>query len=295
MKKHDDPALLASFDRKLELIRDRVKSVAHKYHTAAYLVGRPGTSKTFTVMEELESLEVPHVIRNARMTPMGLFELLLEHPEHVIVLDDIASLFRQQAALQILMAALDGDPGKPRTITYKSKDKDLSFEFTGGVIAISNVPFHHDPLVNAVASRVVQLEHEPSDEEIAAFMRSLAEKGYKNLSPEQCHEIVDFIVAETRKHDARLDLRHLTKAYEDRRQWEDGHTSTDWQDLVRTSLRKPMDQPVTPISKAEEIELQRQRVRQAVEKFPNDRRRQLEFTGLKKSRFYERLREIQVA
>lgn len=295
MKKHIAPALLASFDRKLELIRDRVRSVAHKYHTAAYLVGRPGTSKTFTVMEELESLGVPSVIRNARMTPMGLFEFLLEHPEHVIVLDDISSLFRQQAALHILMAALDGDPGKPRKITYKSKDKDLSFEFMGGVIAISNVPLPHDPLAIAVSSRVVQLEHEPSDQEIAAFTRSLAEKGYKNLSPEQCHEIVDFVIAETRQHDERLDLRHVTKAYEDRRQWENGHSTTDWQDLIRTSLRKLMAKPATPISKAEEIEMQKQNVTQALKEFPNDRNRQIEFTGLKKSTFYKRLREIQVA
>ena len=45
---------LSSYHTKLQLIRDRVRGVAQHYYTAAYLVGRPGTSKTYTVKEELE-------------------------------------------------------------------------------------------------------------------------------------------------------------------------------------------------------------------------------------------------
>ena len=287
--------LLASFERKLQLIRDRVRGVAERYYTAAYLVGRPGTSKTHTVEAELEGLGIPFVLRNARMTPMGLFEFLHDHPEHVVVLDDIASLFKQQAALQILMAALDGDPDQPRTVTYKSKDKDISFEFTGGIVAISNVPLKNDPLANAVASRVVQVEHEPSDEEIAAFMRLLAKNGYKELGVDECTEVVEFVISETRNHDRRLDLRHMTKAFEDRRQWEHGHALTSWQDLVRTSLNKMMNEPKHVLSKADEIEEQKRRVKDAMEKFPNDRKKQIECSGLGKSTFYCRRRELLMA
>ena len=60
-------------------------------------------------------------------------------------------------------------PGQPRTITYKSKDKEVRFEFTGSIIAISNIPLRQDPLARALGSRIVMLEHEPTDEEIAAF------------------------------------------------------------------------------------------------------------------------------
>ena len=81
-------------------------------------------------------------------------------------------------------------------------------------MAISNMPLRHDDLGPAVASRVVQLEHEPSDPEIAAFMRKLAQGGYKSLTPEQCQEIVAFVIEETRSFDERLDLRHMTKAFE---------------------------------------------------------------------------------
>lgn len=292
-----DESLLESFDARLQLIRDRVRSVAGGYHTAAYLVGRPGTSKTFTVKEELERLKAPSLVRNSRMSPMGLFELLEENPEHVIVLDDIATLFNHKQALQILMAALDGDPEQPRTITYKTKDENRKVEFAGGIIGISNLPLRNDPLAQAVASRVVQLEHEPTDQEIAAFMRRLATNDYKDLRPDQCQEVVEFVIEETRAYDERLDLRHLTKAFDDRRQWEDGKCESSWEDLVRTSLRKiAVDDEVTiPLSKKEDIAQQRERVAEALRLFPGDVDKQMEFSGLKKSTFYKRRSEVERA
>ena len=80
------PFFPTDFERKLQLIRDRVRGVAEGYHTALFLKGRSGTSKTVTVKEELDRLGIPYIICNARMSPMGLFELMAEHPEHVIVL-----------------------------------------------------------------------------------------------------------------------------------------------------------------------------------------------------------------
>ena len=293
----DDASLLVSFEKKLQTIRDRVRSVAEGYQTATYLVGRPGTSKTFTVKEELERLGVPHVILNCRVSPMGLFKVLDEHPEHTIVLDDIVTLFRHKQALQVLMAALDGDPQKPRVVTYTTKNEDRKIEFAGGIVAISNMPLQTDPLAKAVASRVVPLEHEPSDPEIAAFMRNLAQRGYKDLTAEQCQEVVSFVIEETRAYDERLDLRHMTKAFEDRRQWEDGKSKTTWQTLVRTSMKKmiPDEGMILPISKQEDIAQQRQLVAEALDRFPDDRAKQIEFCGLKKTAFYERLKEVKRA
>jgi hypothetical protein len=285
--------LLRSFKRKVQLIRDRVASVVHRYHTGTYLVGRPGSSKTHTIREELDQHGEPWVYQNARMTPMGLFEFIAEHPEHMIVLDDIASLFKNDQAVQILLAALDGKPGEPRIVTYKSKDADLKVLFSGAVIAISNVPLRNDPLARALGSRIVVLEHEPSDDEIAAFIRKLATDGFEDLSADECVEAAEFIIAETREFDLRLDLRHLTKAWQDFRQHKHGRSRTSWRDLVRTSLKKFAIDPVVPYSKKDEIEVQRQKVRDAVTKHPKDRNAQLVESGLKQSTFYNRLKEVQ--
>ena len=115
------------------------------------------------------------------------------------------------------MAALGGRSGQARTVTYTTKDERRSFQFTGGVIAVSNLPLGRDPLADALASRVALLEHEPSDEMIAAFMRDRAFRGFEDVSPEECLEIVEFVIAETRACDYRLDLRAMTKAWQDYR------------------------------------------------------------------------------
>ncbi|QDV37620.1 hypothetical protein [Tautonia plasticadhaerens] len=150
-----------------DLIRDRTRSMAERYQVGAYLVGRPGSSKTHTVQETLERLDTPWTYRNSRMSPMGLYCLLEEHPEYTVALDDIHTMFGQDAALQILMGALGGRPGQVRTVAITTKDERKSSEFSGGIIAISNLLLGRDPLADAVASRVARLEHEPSDEMIA--------------------------------------------------------------------------------------------------------------------------------
>lgn len=295
----DDLRLVRDFERKLQVVRDRVNSVVHLYHTACYLVGRPGTSKTFTVKKELQRLEARWEYRNARMTPMGLFDFIDKCRDHVLVLDDIGSLFKNEQALQILLAALDGDPGKPRLVTYKSKDVELTTWFTGGIIAISNVPLRHDPLARALGSRVTSLEHEPTDDEIAAYMRHLALKGYKGLDAAECLEVAEFVIDETRECDQRLDLRHLTKAWDDYRQFKDGLAQTPWEELVRTSLHQLLTEATVPMSKQDEIEQQRQHARHLIDQFPGDTKRQLaewkHLTGMGKSLFYARCREARLS
>ncbi|QDU05926.1 hypothetical protein V6x_56700 [Gimesia chilikensis] len=283
---------LQSFQAKLTLIGDRVRSVAGLYHTGCYLVGRPGTSKSYTVKGQLNQIGVAWVYKNARMTPMGLFSFIAEHPDQILVLDDIGSLFKSEQALQILLSALDGDPQKARVVTYKSKDEDLRVQFTGGIIALSNFPLRSDPLAKALGSRVVLVEHEPTDEEIAAYIHQLALKGADGLTVEECIEVSGFLITETRDADLRLDLRQYDKAVRDYRQYKNGHSQTPWHDLVRTSLMRLATESNEPISKKEEIENQRQLVRQAIQQFPDDTHAQLSATGLKKSTFYSRRKEV---
>ena len=234
----EDEKHLAEYERLLDQIRDRTDGVAYGDQTGFYLVGRGGTGKTWTVKEAIAGTNRPWIYRNARMTPMGLFDLLGQLPNHIIVLDDVGELFKKAEARQILLAALDGEPGKPRVVTYVRKDDQEKVQFSGGIIVISNLPLGQDPVLKALQSRVVTLEFEPTDEQLAAFMRHLAEKGFKDMTPAECSEVVEFIITESKNCDHRLDLRHMTKALRDYRQWRDGRTRTAWQDLVRSSLRQ---------------------------------------------------------
>jgi hypothetical protein len=236
----DDEAHLQRFGCMLDLIADRTRAVGERYHNGCYIVGRPGTSKTYTVVATLKGLDVPWTSRNGRLSAAGLYALLHEHPEHAIVLDDVPSIVSDRASLQILMAALGGEPGKPRTVSYTTKGPEgrVSFEFRGGVIALSNLPLRRDPLVDAVQSRVPLLEHEPSDEMIAAFMRRRAAEGFEDLCAAECLEVVEYVIEQTRACDYRLDLRAMTKGWQDFRLAKHRKARRPWRELVASSLKR---------------------------------------------------------
>jgi len=166
-----DKQHLRDFEFALKLLRTRATSVACGYHTGVYVHGRPGSSKTWSVTKELERLDVPWAYRNGRMSPFGLFDFLREHRDATVVLDDIPSLLQHRQALQIFVAALGGAPGRLRPVTYTIKGTEgrQTFDFSGGIIAIANEPLRRGPLADAVQSRVVLLEHEPSDAMLSAF------------------------------------------------------------------------------------------------------------------------------
>lgn len=247
----DDRRHLAQFDGLREVLAARAKTVALGFQNGAYIVGPPRHG------------QVPRRLPCARRDGgelhrqgceddrPGLLELLHDNREKTIVLDDIPSLAAERAALQILMAALGGKPGEPRLITYTSAEVDKgrrSFDFRGGIIALSNVPLRQDPLAKAVASRVPTLEHNPTDDMLIAFMREQAVRGYKELTPAEALETVDFAVAELRASESRVDLRVMPKALEDRRFWASDGSDVHWTELVRSSIKvlsAPSDQPVT--------------------------------------------------
>ena len=294
----EDQEYLRQFEHLMDRLRDRTVSVAEKFQSGAYLVGRAGSSKTFTVLETLKKRKAPYAYRNARMIAPGLFAFLEEHPEHCCVLDDIPALFDQRQALQTLMAAMGGEPGKPRPMTYtiKSKHERKSFEFGGGIIAISNLPLRRGPLAEAVASRVVILEHEPTDEMLAAFMRSQALTGYEDMTAGECLEVVEFVIAEAIGSDYRLDLRHMKKAWQDFRQDKQGKALRPWQKLVRTSMKRVIKDEIRPVCRADEQARFRDIALELFKRFPKDRGHREEqwwtLTGKSSDMLYRRGRRL---
>src|SRR5262245_6742593 len=135
----DDRAEAAG--RRLQVIRDRVAQVGRGFAAGLYLYGRPGISKTHTVIETLlETVgEGRFTHDKGHLTPVGLFELLESHADKIVVLDDVSSLFKSSIAMNILLAALGGMSDGVRQVDYRRAGGTISFEFTGRLIAISNL------------------------------------------------------------------------------------------------------------------------------------------------------------
>jgi hypothetical protein len=121
-----DRQALADYERQRDLIRDRTEQVAKKHHAGVFVWGRPGTSKTYTVVETLNTLNVSFQVWNARISPMGLWMILRDGPDQVVVVDDVNTLFSvsSTAAMQVLLAALQSKPGEARTVSYRTKDEE---------------------------------------------------------------------------------------------------------------------------------------------------------------------------
>ena len=235
-----DP-VLAELEKRLALVRDRVLGVAEHGHAGFYLYGRPGTAKTHTVRTTLERLGVRYVYQNGHITPLGLFEMLEANNEATIVLDDVAPVFRQPAAKNILLAALGSQPNGVRVINYKRQGANIKVRFTGGIIAISNMELHGDELIEALKSRVHTLNYDPSDDQIVALIEHIASTGHVSLSgkatPRECQLVKDHLLGECKKVGLRPDVRmYVDKALKDYLLWKSRESETHWKDLIKSAM-----------------------------------------------------------
>jgi hypothetical protein len=232
---------LHELQQRLAVVRDRVRGVARRHYTGFYFFGRPGTSKSYTVRTTLDDLNVAYEYHLGHLTPMGLFDLLAEQRDRVIVLDDVSEVLSNKLALQLLLAALGTQPGATgaRIVKYRRQGREETVHFTGGIILISNLELHPSPLIDALKSRVHYLRYEPSEEQSTALIREIASRGRAKpkMSPDECHEVAEFLIFESQRLGCRLDIRLLVdKALPDFVQYRNHNTETHWKDLVLATL-----------------------------------------------------------
>jgi hypothetical protein len=241
--------LLAELKRRQGIVRDYVRAVARQYATGLYLFGRPGTAKTHTVRAVLEQeIREPYIYQRGHLTAVGLFELIAEHPDGVIVLDDLTAVLDSDVALQILLSALEhpapGDRTRGRVVKYRRKGQEDRVTFRGGIICISNRELHDGELLGAFKSRVHTLNYDPSDAQLGALMLGMAELGWPHsgepeIGPEEARLVAHFLIGEMLRLSCRFDLRlFVNKALPDFQQWKDDETESDWRDLVTASIEE---------------------------------------------------------
>lgn len=277
----------------LRVIRDRVRGVALGYQTGFYLFGRPGTSKTYTVLDTLDQIGADYYHHQGSLSPVGLFDLLAEHPDRISVLDDVGTTFEEPRAQEILLPALAARPDGQRVISRRTHSTRVRVYYTGGVIGISNLQFSSTPRLGAVRSRLQYVAYEPSEEQIVALMRQLASQGQDDLTPDECSTVAEFVRAQTHQRELPLDLRNYTKALQDYRQHWAGHAETDWRDLVISALNERVAELAytPPQTRAERIAAEKALVERILSEHadPADQfQAYREVTGKSKAAFYRR-------
>lgn len=162
---------LERLEKRLALIRDRVRSVALRYNTGFFLFGAGGSGKSHAVRGELESLGTRWVLHNSSMSAAGLFDTLHDLPDHVHLFEDMEQLYADKKAVGFLRSATWGDENMRNRIVTKTIHKDrVTFEFTGGIIILSNLPLGEIASLRALATRLNPAEFNPTEGEKQALM-----------------------------------------------------------------------------------------------------------------------------
>jgi len=179
-------------NERFAIMEDYVDMVARRQLASALVTGEGGLGKTHTVMkaireaglEDISKLEVGAAFAGARgyvvvkgySTPKGLYRTLYENLNQIVIFDDCDNVLKDPTAVNILKAALDSYD--ERIVTWNSEggwggDDDLPkrFEFTGGVIFISNMPKTKIP--QAIRSRAMCADVGMTRAEVVERMRAI--------------------------------------------------------------------------------------------------------------------------
>jgi hypothetical protein len=219
-----------SINERFMIMQDYTDMVGKRELASALVTGEGGLGKTFTVMETLREaglqdvskMEIGarfdgqrgYIVVKGYSTAKGLFRTLYENRNQIIVFDDCDNVLKDPNAVNILKAALDSYD--VRIVTWNAEgwgnDEDLpkSFEFTGGVIFISNMPKHKVP--QAIRSRAMCADVSMTRAEVVERMRMIVSspKFMPDFDDEMKFEALEF-VAENAHNPmiAELNLRSL--------------------------------------------------------------------------------------
>ncbi len=240
----EDQRYLEQYEAKLQLVRDYTRGVALGYSAGFYLHGAGGISKSFTVLGELERLKVTYKLFNSRMSGRGLFDTLQQFPDAVHVLEDMERVVNDKDAQGVLRSATWSQKTKEgkqkRTVTWATARGVDSFVFNGGIIMLSNRPLDDLPELRAIQTRISYLELLVSENEIAALMRKVAGGGFHHgqqvMTPEECLEVCEFLIGESKRLLCHLDLRLLDNSFRDFLQHREGCSASHWKTLVAARL-----------------------------------------------------------
>ena len=155
-----------TINQRFDFIQSMVEMVASGEQMSLIITGPGGLGKTYTVMESLNdcgftdvstledgvTCDDSYVVIKGHTSPRGLFRLLWENNDKVIVLDDCDSALKDSIFLNILKGALDSYSRRIiswRSMISSTDDMPQTFEFTGRIIFISNMS------VNAIDQAII--------------------------------------------------------------------------------------------------------------------------------------------
>lgn len=194
-----DEEIVARIEDRFHVFNELTHGIANGDIPALIASGAPGIGKTFTAERILEKAEQDGrivVIKRGVMTPINLYKLLYQNrtSKHIIMLDDLDSIFMDLDSLSLLKAALDTNAVRrlawmSQSAALKSEEIESEFIFEGSMMFITNIDFQSYLDNAAVNSKL-------GPHLAALISRSL----YLDLTLHRPAELMAWVQHATRKH-----------------------------------------------------------------------------------------------
>ena len=263
---------------------------------ALHVTGRTGTGKSHLIQWYLKEFykEEPGIkggkwqYKQGGITTGGVFEYCRRAKTKTLVFDDVLQLFTDKDNRKYLLALMA--PGTDRVVSYdrqitpskknpKKSIQTVSYHFTGKIITIANVGIGGDPVLDAIADRCAHCELDYTEEEMEAFLTSIACGGFveDDLSPDECLRVLSIILPVFKEENRRLTLRwYLDRALPDYSLGQKGiGTRTNWLDRLRDEIRREKeDTEVVVLSMDQKQKHMEDIVIESYKKFPAWNQRQ---------------------
>lgn len=156
-----------------ERFRRLIRSWARGTIPFVGVVGRPGIGKTEEYTALLDG--VAHHLFRGRTSALRIYREVRDAPDLPIVFDDVARLFRDPDALDIMKQIADSKP--VRTIRWRTQtlpDDERQFDCESTVLVVLNSVPKNDSDVAAILDRFDVVTFAPSKPEIIQRMRTFA-------------------------------------------------------------------------------------------------------------------------
>lgn len=242
-------------ERRFEMMENITEMVVNGFQRAMIVAGCGGTGKTFNIISKIRdmgyeerqvqnvdtiteendedavvSMDNNYYVKVSGATSAtGLYRLLHDHQNSIIVMDDCDSYLSNDNSVNILKAVLD--TSGERLVTWNSTFIEnlglpTSFHFNGKVIFISNKKIKQVP--QPLLSRSLVLDMDMNKNEIIERARMLDDKLLPALDSDDRNMLFDFVESNVEKfRDVSLRTFVLSSPY-----IEAGYEEKDWKDML---------------------------------------------------------------
>ena len=185
-----------SINERFGFVTDMVTMLCKGAQPSVVITGPGGLGKSYTVSKTLEAngfkdislldgvydvgARMPsnkYIVVKGHSTPKGLYRLLFENKDGVIVFDDCDSVLKDPVSLNLLKGALDSY--SRRIISWRAdiRDEDLptTFEFKGRVVFISNLS--SSQIDQAIITRSMAVDLSMTTQQKIDRMRHIMDSG----------------------------------------------------------------------------------------------------------------------